>query len=268
MAANPYTTNLEAQWDARDITGLSDGDSVTTWTDSSAAGNDMTQATGSKKPVYKTNIIGSNPVVRFQGNRTANLSCSIASSWSGFNGVTIFTVAQWNSQASWNFPLLISVSTSTGFFTSGFWIYAGETTFSPYGRMAHGTYGGGVYDDSPLACLTKGVPSVFGCTAKYNTAGVKSILPMGTSAERATTQIDAVPTHFVMGNPYNGGSISENYGFVGDVALMLIYKEYMSDSNSADVLDWILTEFDLHTQAAGGSAGILRTPGMTGGING
>lgn len=268
MASNPYTTNLEAQWDARDITGLSDGDSVSTWTDSSAAGNDISQATGSKQPVYKTSIIGSNPVVRFQGNRTANLNCSIASSWSGFNGVTIFVVAQYNSTSVWNYPTMVAVSTSTGFFTNGFWIYAGETTYSQAGRQSYVTYGGGAYDSGPVGCLTPGVPSVFGAAAKYNTAGVKTITPLGTSAERSTTQINGVPTDIVIGNPYNSGSISTSYGFVGDIALMLVYKEYMSDSNIADVTDWILTEFDLHTQAAGGSAGMLRTPGMTGGING
>ena len=49
------------------ITGLSDADPVTTWVDSSGNGNDATQATASKKPIYKTSIINGKPIVRFDG---------------------------------------------------------------------------------------------------------------------------------------------------------------------------------------------------------
>lgn len=50
--------------DARDISGLSNGDPVTTWTDSSGNGNDATTVSGS--PTYQTGITpGGHPVVRF-----------------------------------------------------------------------------------------------------------------------------------------------------------------------------------------------------------
>ena len=47
------------------ITGLSDGDPVTTWSDSSGQGNDATQSTAGQKPLYKTAIQNSLPAVRF-----------------------------------------------------------------------------------------------------------------------------------------------------------------------------------------------------------
>jgi hypothetical protein len=47
------------------IVGLNDGDDVTTWADSSGNGYDAAQATASKKPHYKVNIINGLPVVRF-----------------------------------------------------------------------------------------------------------------------------------------------------------------------------------------------------------
>lgn len=49
------------------ITGLSDGDPVTTWPDSGPAGNDATQGTASEKPTYQTGEINGLPVVRFDG---------------------------------------------------------------------------------------------------------------------------------------------------------------------------------------------------------
>ncbi len=58
---------LAAWYDASYITGLVDGDPVTTWADRSGLGRDVTQATAGKKPLYKTAIVNGKPVVRFDG---------------------------------------------------------------------------------------------------------------------------------------------------------------------------------------------------------
>ncbi len=50
---------------AEKITGLSNGDPVVTWEDQSGNGNDHTQATGSKRPTYRTDVVNGKPVVRF-----------------------------------------------------------------------------------------------------------------------------------------------------------------------------------------------------------
>jgi prepilin-type N-terminal cleavage/methylation domain-containing protein len=47
------------------LVGLNDGDSVTTWTDSSSDNRD---ATCGSCPIYKTNILNTEPVVRFDGS--------------------------------------------------------------------------------------------------------------------------------------------------------------------------------------------------------
>lgn len=49
------------------ITGLDDGDQLTTWEDSSSNGYDATQTTADKKPTYKTNIMNEKPVIRGDG---------------------------------------------------------------------------------------------------------------------------------------------------------------------------------------------------------
>jgi hypothetical protein len=57
-----------AVWlDADRLNGLSDGDPVATWPDSSGNGNDFAQATSGFRPVYKTGIVCGKPVVRFDG---------------------------------------------------------------------------------------------------------------------------------------------------------------------------------------------------------
>ncbi len=74
------------------ITGLNDGDAVTTWPDLSGNGNDATQATAAKKPVYKVNIINGKPVVRFDG-----LDDFLALTWAGGDlaqPTTVFAVVK------------------------------------------------------------------------------------------------------------------------------------------------------------------------------
>lgn len=53
-------------WLDADTLALSDGDPVGTWTDGSGTANDATQ-TGANRPTYKTGIVNSLPVVRFDG---------------------------------------------------------------------------------------------------------------------------------------------------------------------------------------------------------
>lgn len=57
--------NLKLWLDATRITGLNDGDAITTWSDASGNGNDATQSVVARKPIYKVNIRNGKPVVRF-----------------------------------------------------------------------------------------------------------------------------------------------------------------------------------------------------------
>lgn len=54
---------------AADIVGLSDGDPVATWSDTSGNGRDWAQSTSARRPTYQTNEINGHPAVQFD---TAN----------------------------------------------------------------------------------------------------------------------------------------------------------------------------------------------------
>lgn len=56
-------SSLSGWWKADAITGKSDGDSITQWDDSSGLAHHLTGGS----PLYKTNILNSLPVVRFDG---------------------------------------------------------------------------------------------------------------------------------------------------------------------------------------------------------
>lgn len=78
MIINSYSFAVGVPFVPTDIAGLqlwldasqesfNDDDPVATWTDRSTAGNDATQATEADKPLFKTNILNSQPIMRFDG---------------------------------------------------------------------------------------------------------------------------------------------------------------------------------------------------------
>jgi hypothetical protein len=72
-------------WYKADSLGLANNDPVTTWTDSSAAGNDITQSTSANKPTFKTSQLNSLPTVQFDGSNDCLTDTSVAiSTFSAF----------------------------------------------------------------------------------------------------------------------------------------------------------------------------------------
>ncbi len=67
MAIPSDISNLTGWLKADAITGQVDGNAISTWADSSGSGNDASQATGANQPIYKTSILNSKPVLRFDG---------------------------------------------------------------------------------------------------------------------------------------------------------------------------------------------------------
>ena len=63
---NPGSAGAVLALDSRFITGLSDGDPVSTWSDRTSNGNNATQ-TGIARPTYETAEQGGQPVIRFDG---------------------------------------------------------------------------------------------------------------------------------------------------------------------------------------------------------
>jgi len=76
------------------ITGLTDGQALTTWLDESGNVNNATQGTEANKPLYKTNIQNGRPVVRFDGADDVMTANSAASLFHGNDTpISVFFVA-------------------------------------------------------------------------------------------------------------------------------------------------------------------------------
>lgn len=92
---NPSGAGATLVLDARFISGLNDGDAVSTWTDRSGAGNNATQGTALNRPLYRTgaNGINRNPAVFFDGSNDF-LSSAVAPA--AATKVSVIAVAQSN----------------------------------------------------------------------------------------------------------------------------------------------------------------------------
>jgi hypothetical protein len=80
-------------WISADSLALNDGDSVTTWTDLSGQGNNVSQSNATYRPLYKTNIINGKPALLFDGANDALYGGNIT-------GSTCFIVAKYTESTS------------------------------------------------------------------------------------------------------------------------------------------------------------------------
>jgi hypothetical protein len=91
-AAPPVTTGLKLHLDASALTGLNDGDTVTTWTDVSGTVPANSTVSYGGTPIYKVGVLNGQPVVRFDNASsftTADLSLQFPSAATVFVVTTI-----------------------------------------------------------------------------------------------------------------------------------------------------------------------------------
>lgn len=114
-APNPGSfSGLVAWFDASALTGLAEDDSVGTWPDRSANGNDATQATAANQPLYKASLIGGRPGLSFDGTdflATGDVSLGTFSMFIVFSATAN------------GMPITHGDATGTG---NGHWIYTDE----------------------------------------------------------------------------------------------------------------------------------------------
>ncbi len=82
-------------WYKADAISGADGDPVTTWTDSSGNGNNITQATSTARPLLKTAVLNGRAVVRFDGLGAAPAGDFLAGTFTNSQPAEWFVVAKW-----------------------------------------------------------------------------------------------------------------------------------------------------------------------------
>lgn len=196
------------------LTGLSDGNAVSSFTDQSGNGNHLVQATGGSQPIYKTGIINSLPVLRMDGSKHMAVSFTLA------QPATIFVVTD-NATVSSNSGVILDGINS---FSAGFYI---DTIFSF--RPFAGSFGSNQTCDFTAPQVT---------TLKLDTS-------TGFSAVNGTQMSQGFSNSTLGGitmGRHGGGSFPFN---TGDIAEIIVYDSALSTANREAVEDYLGTKYGI-----------------------
>lgn len=208
-------------WYKSDSLSLNDNDSVTTWTDSSGNANNATEATN--PPIYKTNIINSKPVVRFDGtNDVLNFSNMT---------VTAFTLsAVVISRATHSYEGIFQcLSDSLGF------VVLINGTGQYWGHRS----GSGWIDDG-TTIFTTGTPVI----VTYSFAGGSKTTAANYRMHKNSTEVSTTLLNTIGGSDSANAIGRESTTFAQvDIPEILVYNSALSDSDRSNVVSYLNTKY-------------------------
>jgi hypothetical protein len=201
------------------IGGLSDGDPITTWQDSSAANHDAT-ASGGNRPVYKTNILNSLPVARLT---RASSQFFALPDMSALTEGEIFIVVKANAESPSNSLWLIGSDSAEMLYP-----FSGDSKiYDQFGTTARKTV------DDPTPALTSfRIYSVYSASGDWQAYldGV-SLFSTGTN----TVGFNASP---LLG--WGGTDFLD-----GDIAEVIIYDHKITGTERTNIVTYLQTKYGL-----------------------
>jgi hypothetical protein len=205
---------LDATDPAANGTQPANNSAVSTWVDKSTGGNNVTQGTGANQPTYKTVILNSKPVVRFNGSTTL---LQKASGTDLGDQITVFVVGTTNGNSIHRgtfFDYTDGAATNTG--TN---IVQTDAT-----HLTYRTFDGALKD----ATWTGFTEPFTGVIYGYNDGSNNFIYINGTQQGTAVCgNISGNPTYYTIGSLLNGVG---GWYLDGDVAEVLVYNSALSSA--------------------------------------
>jgi len=209
---------------ADQITGLADGDSVSTWSDQSGNAHDLTNA-GAVRPIYKTAIQNGLPIVRFNGT-----SQYLTNSSFGFS-TSAFTAFFASSITATNFPAFLAENNGA---TGGFVALGGDSG----GKMAISKTG--------IATSSSNLTATGFSDYEYKSAGISAgditvtVYKDGTqgAADLTLTSLSSNTVITV------GASKTGVTDFLpGDMGEFILYNSQLSDTDRGKVESYLKTKW-------------------------
>ena len=206
------------QWYAADkLPVVADGTAVGLWQDSSGNGFDVTQATGSFQPLYKTNVFKGQPAVLFEGSND-RLENTAVNPFAAGEARTVFVVGKQN-------------TTTSGFYiafrrSAICWLYHSYISGSNFNFFSDNNGASGA--SISMAPLVYSMPAI--ATMRSAGTGLAHTLRVNCIAATVTGSTPAAETGttgFSVGW-FNAGSLSHN----GYIAEVITYSGVVSDANS------------------------------------
>lgn len=217
-----------------------DNDLIATWPDDSGNGRDATTS-GTARPTYKTSVVNSQPVLRFDG--TGDMF-ALPNFLTGFTAGEVFVVLKLDADPP-------GADAQTGLWRMG---SAGDATHYPY---TDGT----IYDGFGATVRKTTVnptPSLAGAFRTYNVSSASGSWTSRLDGTQIyTTGTNTVGWHTA---PLLGTSNGSTYWLDGDLALVVLYNAVLSAGDRSDVYDLIQSTY---FGAAAGQPAAKRMGGVT-----
>ena len=239
------------QWLRADALALADGAAVATWTDSTGTYN-AAQGTASYRPVYKANIFGTKPSVRFDGVQTYLTSSAIPASGAG--GRTVFTVIR-------------NGSAATNSATANVWFWGGTSFYSQEYSLAFkssisanpgsSNIGMDYYCSTTVLsrdCFASNVPSSTTAplviTNSYDGTTDRIYINGVLAGSRTITLATATTSAFTLG--YRGGAGTY---FGGDVGEVISYNSALGTSARESIECYLSSKYSIPVRNSLGCGG-------------
>jgi hypothetical protein len=206
---SPQSISGLLAWYTADALSLNDGDEVASWTDSSGNANHAVQSTSARRPIYKSNIVNGQPVVRF--SYTNNSFMSFTSRLTTVQ--TIFVVTKHNGVGAADYPFMFGDPSSYDFH--------GESGAKMFSAYAHSFVrdGAGYVNGVSTAVLSIDKPSSFANIAVVTTGNTTiGFLSQDRNIERA---------------------------WDGDIAEILIYSAALSTTDRQAIESYLRDKYSL-----------------------
>lgn len=226
-------------WYAADRTGttLTDGTAVDTWNDLSGNGFHLT-GTATKRPLYKTSIVGTKPAILFDGSNDYMASSSLAF-MNGQTDYTWFCVWKPGTQTG-TFPRPWGAPYESGGPSIEITNNASRTFWSVY-RDSGGTYRG----TTPLGSYVNDTVAFHHYT-KVGTA--LQVFKDGTSQASATSG-DASNINGSVAFQMGSNGVGTTSLFIGHIAEVLVYNRALSAGEITTIKTYFATKYPALTIA-------------------
>jgi hypothetical protein len=210
FSALPVQNGLVMHLDANSIAGLTNGQIVTLWQDTSGSGNDATIGTGVvNNPTYVTNALNGLPVVRFGANNCYFTFPEIA------NIRTVFWVLKEDASATYN-RFLLGHSTAYDFHRGGFNFWDG------YWSSAN---------------IRSGTTRLNGSVIN----GTSTVVP------QAYSIVSLITTGNVKANQLTRDRTNTAASWNGDIAEVIVYNRALTDAEEKSVGVYLAQKYGIST---------------------
>ena len=210
------------------VSSTTEGAALTSWNDQSGNGNHATQVLATARPTYSIDRMNGNPVVLTTAARFFNINLSGIDD----QNYTIFTVTKRSTGN--NFQHIIGVQQAGAYVGLGLG-YSGNTLirFFQYGNSAN-------INCLPYAGANE-MPAIL--AAQFDINAGKKVWQIRDGVELNRT--GNTKTHYPMTGQGRIGRGNDNYGFIGQIAEVIVYNRTLSNAEKKQVHTYLAVKYGL-----------------------